>query len=351
MSTVRWLGLSALALSSMFYAASARAADCPPVDRAWVTLSLDGQSPSEDESDAGKLYRRVSMLLQAELDRRNLLVCPDATSAATTAPSARIHLLFVTTSAPNPTSLDISVDDAVTGKQVSRRVELARVPADSRALVIAVGADELLSASWAELALKRPPPPRTAPKPPPRPARAAPPARRRIDLALLGTAEIDRAARPRLGAALDNTWWPTASFAFSLELGFARGIGFSAPDGSVHTDSFLLGVGLLVPLVERQQVGLEAGVTARLSRTLVSGKAHANASSFNDAFSTLGAEAELRGWWAFGAGANFPRSALTSHLGVGTWFNEVDVLDGEQHLKLQRSPLFSAAVGVAVQIP
>jgi hypothetical protein len=347
----RWLLAATAVLANLFGSSLVEAADCPPPDRAWVTLSLDGQSPSEDGSDAGKLYRRVSVLLQAELDRRNLLVCPDTTPAATTVPSARIHLLFVANGLPNPHALDIVVDDAVTGKQVSRRVELSRVPADSRALVIAVGADELLSASWAELALKRPTPPRVAPQPLPRPQRAPAPARRRIELSLLGTAEIDRAARLRLGGALGNAWWPTSRFALSLELGFARGLGFSAPDGSVHTDSFMLGVGLLVPVVEGTHAGLEASVAVRLSRTLVRGEAGAGATSYHGAFSAPGAEAALRGWWAPGASASLPRWALTSHLGVGGWLTDADALDGEEHVKLQRSPFFSGALGVAVQIP
>jgi len=58
----------------------------------------------------------------------------------------------------------IEVRDEVTGKRLDRDVDLARIPADGRAAAVAIEADELLRASWAELALDTfaqgaPPPP------------------------------------------------------------------------------------------------------------------------------------------------------------------------------------------------
>ena len=54
----------------------------------------------------------------------------------------------------------LDVLDVVTSKRVSRSVDLASIPADGRDLALAVAADELLRASWAELALTTAPPPR-----------------------------------------------------------------------------------------------------------------------------------------------------------------------------------------------
>ncbi len=264
-------------------------------------------------------------------------------------PSARIHLLLLPPGAPEPTSVEVQIDDGLTGKQVSRRIELSRVPADSRPLVVAVGADELLSASWAELNVKHVAAPRPA-RPAPRVV-APPPARRRIDIALLGTAEANGAARWRFGGALANSWWPTSAFAISLRLGFARGVAVSAPDGAVHSDSFTLVGGLLLPLVQRSYGGVEAGPALLLARTLVRGEPNAGSTGYHGAFSSVGAEAELRAWWAPWSGPHLPRWTLTSYLGVGGWFRSVDVLDGQHRLKLQRSPLASAGLGVAVQIP
>ena len=49
--------------------------------------------------------------------------------------------------------VDIEVRDAVTHKRVRRDVDLAPIPSDGRELAIAIEADELLRASWAEIAL------------------------------------------------------------------------------------------------------------------------------------------------------------------------------------------------------
>lgn len=61
----------------------------------------------------------------------------------------------------------IEVRDAITDKRLSRDLDLAPLPEDGHALALAVAADELLRASWAELALRQRP--RSAPRPPPPP--------------------------------------------------------------------------------------------------------------------------------------------------------------------------------------
>ena len=59
----------------------------------------------------------------------------------------------------------IRVRDAVTGKEVTRVARTGAIPKDGRALALAVAADELLRASWAEILLARAPAP--PPEPPP----------------------------------------------------------------------------------------------------------------------------------------------------------------------------------------
>lgn len=51
------------------------------------------------------------------------------------------------------TMATIEVGDAVTKKRVRREVDLTSIPADGRELAIAIEADELLRACWAEIAL------------------------------------------------------------------------------------------------------------------------------------------------------------------------------------------------------
>lgn len=68
-------------------------------------------------------------------------------------PAATISL---STSGLDAVHVTVSVHDAVTRKEVSRDVDLNRVPGDGRAFAVALAADELLWASWAEIALRRP---------------------------------------------------------------------------------------------------------------------------------------------------------------------------------------------------
>jgi hypothetical protein len=59
----------------------------------------------------------------------------------------------------------LDVTDSVTQKRVTRDLSLEKLPADGRALALAVAAEELLRASWAELALRGPHSAQTAPPP------------------------------------------------------------------------------------------------------------------------------------------------------------------------------------------
>ena len=54
---------------------------------------------------------------------------------------------------PTKATVDIEVRDAVTHKRVRRDVDLSRIPDDGRPAAIAIESDELLRASWAEVAL------------------------------------------------------------------------------------------------------------------------------------------------------------------------------------------------------
>jgi hypothetical protein len=97
--------------------------------------------------------QRASVLsdLQHTLAGQGIAACStDAHPAA-----AALATLSVEAS-PDDTAkatVDIEVRDAVTRKRVRRDVDLSRVPDDGRPAAIAIEADELLRASWAEIAL------------------------------------------------------------------------------------------------------------------------------------------------------------------------------------------------------
>jgi len=134
--------LGALALMARTSAAAdARCAGDGP----WVQLQLGAQAWNEAQ--------RASVLsdLQHTLAGQGIAACSaDAHPAAAALATLSVDL------APDDTAkatVDIEVRDAVTRKRVRRDVDLSRIPDDGRAAAIAIEADELLRASWAEIAL------------------------------------------------------------------------------------------------------------------------------------------------------------------------------------------------------
>jgi hypothetical protein len=94
------------------------------------------------------LAAEVRKDLAAELGPRGYGVCTRRVAEGELA--AEIWL-----SMAEPTLVSIQIDDLVTGKRVWRDVPLTRIPVGGKALAIAIAADELLRASWAELDLPR----------------------------------------------------------------------------------------------------------------------------------------------------------------------------------------------------
>ncbi|HXU00829.1 MAG TPA: hypothetical protein VN903_07550 [Polyangia bacterium] len=114
-------------------------------DGPWVQLQLGVEGWTEAQ--------RASVLsdLQHTLASQGIAAC----SADAHPPAAALATLTVDLS-PEDTAkatVDIEVRDAVTRKRVRRDVDLSRIPDDGRAAAIAIEADELLRASWAEVAL------------------------------------------------------------------------------------------------------------------------------------------------------------------------------------------------------
>jgi hypothetical protein len=96
----------------------------------------------------------VVPLMRAELAARQIDVCSDA--AGHPGP-----LLATVDVAPQGDGAAIAVEvrDRLTAKRIVRDVDLTAVPVDGRALTLAAAAEELLRATWAELALTTAPPP------------------------------------------------------------------------------------------------------------------------------------------------------------------------------------------------
>ena len=149
-------GAVALALAS-----SARAQPrCAGGEGPWVLLQLGAQGWSDAQRAA------VLSDLQHTLAGQGIAAC-SADAHPTAAPLATLAVELAAADAAKAT-VDIEVRDAVTHKRVRRDVDLSRIPDDGRAAAIAIESDELLRASWAEVALDTARPARRNRKPAPR---------------------------------------------------------------------------------------------------------------------------------------------------------------------------------------
>jgi hypothetical protein len=93
------------------------------------------------------LFAEVRTDLASELAHRGVDVC---SPGSTPREAAGVVVLSASDS-----TVVIELDDHVTHKRVGRDLTLAGLPANGRALAIAIAIDELLRASWAELDLNR----------------------------------------------------------------------------------------------------------------------------------------------------------------------------------------------------
>jgi hypothetical protein len=108
----------------------------------------------------GTLQRGIVKHLRAGLEPAGFRVCVQLTGqkppVATVELKKRPGERIVAT---------IEVKDGVTAKRVARDIDLSALPEDGRALGVGLAADELLRASWAELALTDAPKPAEPPPP------------------------------------------------------------------------------------------------------------------------------------------------------------------------------------------
>lgn len=181
----------------------------------------------------------------------------------------------------------VRVDDAVTTKSVERKVAVDRMPDDGKALAIAIAADELLRASWAEVTLRPEEPKAPVPEVVKRAVASAAPKpiafERKTELGLRTTLAVYGGGQTHVGGALylrrDLAPWLTAELA-----GYARqGTTVAATDGTIqaHAAGGGLALDLHVVRVGAARIGVEAGVDLGWVGFDASARAPATSSSFS----------------------------------------------------------------------
>lgn len=258
------VGLAASTVGLAFLRA-AHAAPCAR-DAGRVEVTIDG-------GDA-RLAASIHEELAAELARAHL--CTSALEARTK-PLARIRVTL-----RGDSGATIRIDDAVTKKTVEREVDVADLPADGRALPIAIAADELLRASWAEVSLRSEVDDAKEPVPPVVRATVAPaattlPFARPTEVGLRATVNGYGGGQTHLGGALyvrrDLAAWLTGE-----AFGYAREAApVTAADGSIRAHAWGGGLSLDLHLlhVGVARFGVKAG--AEIGYLLFDGRARTGA--------------------------------------------------------------------------
>jgi hypothetical protein len=244
-------------------------------NRPWLELVLAVEPP--DVLIATTLERH----LRADLGMRGIDVCVSVLASASSPnpkPIARVKLEIKRTLVPaEAISATIAIDDAITNKRVERTLNLLPMPNDTRPLIVGVATDELLRASWTELAIEDAPAPTMAPPDVVRTAVAsslraegaaprslpAPARSERMDLSLGFTAAVYPGRRIAAGTALEAAYAMTGPVVATAHLGASYGFARSRPQAEASIDDLQIGLGLGLRFFDTQVWALRAALGGR----------------------------------------------------------------------------------------
>ncbi len=327
--------VAALVVALLACAHEARAETCPRPDTPW--LRVDADPPLE--AAIGQL--------RVELASRGIDVCV-APPPSTNAPLADVTIRM------DGDSLSLTVEDRATDKRLARTVSLRGIPADARALAIAVAVDELVRASWLEAVMTHREAPRAAAPPPP-------PIVIDVAKASLASPSVSPSAAGETSGALGvmiagehasggQTWggfdarasWG-GRFAIGARMGYRLGVVTSADHGDVESNAILGGLSLAFAIVPRGAPwGLDVFARGDAARIAFVGRASAGARGASDA---------ALGWFA-GGGVAASRGIggtwrLVLELSGGAPLRAVGALDNGREVVAMSGAMVGVAIGVS----
>lgn len=222
--------LAGLTLAAPSFAEEPARSACDSRVRPWIRLE---ERPSPRALGFSEVLRHV----RAELERRGILVCLEGGGEP---------VAVVAYEMGSETSVEVVVEvrDQVTRKRVSRLLDLGGTPRDARPLAVAIGTDELLTASWAEVALEtrrdRPAPPEVTRAVSDRMKEAE----RRADAGAALAFETYGGGQAFLGVDLRAGYRPFPRLAITGRLVLRRGVDEAAPNGTLGSSAWGGGIGV-----------------------------------------------------------------------------------------------------------
>jgi hypothetical protein len=252
------------------HAASAQlrgTASCGRAGQPWVSVAFTGTAWT------AQLRSAVLLDLRAGLALSGITACVLGTEGS----EAPLALLELDAAAEDRVAVGIELHDTLTAKRVLRDVNLRAVSLDARALALAAAAEELLRASWAELALHDAPPPDRPP--PPEVQRAV---RRSIEPARLGRRDYGAGARAAIeqhgggltlyGGELWLALWPSELLGLELATGLRRGVEEPAEHGVIASRALCAAADVLLAIVPRsERFSLHAALGVALASVRIEG--------------------------------------------------------------------------------
>lgn len=296
------------------------------------------------EEVAPELRSAIVEQLRASLAERKIALCSggeDGVAAAT-----------LDLSAPDATrvAMKLTVRDAITRKDVSRELDLSRVPSDAHALVIAQAADELLRASWAELLLTDAPPPSrpvpqeitravTPPDVTPTPA-PAPASSARLGVGV--GAERFVGGHAQIGPEADVAFMPWPRLGVHARFGYRFGAERSGPKHVVDSTAIVAGGGAIVTLVRSaDRLTLDATAEILLTHAWFDARPHDGVAVRNEDGAAVHAVLGASGWMLIARGIGVRVGAFG-----GAPLKTVRVTDQGQTLTAVSGAIFGAAVAI-----
>ncbi len=235
---------------------------------------------------------RVVELLRAYLGPRRIEVCV-ATVHGATRPAA---IVGIGRESQERLSIAIEIQDDVTNKRVVRELELEQAMRNSWPVILAVAADELLRASWAELSLPELRDERTVAVEVRELVTEQTQPRRWFTFGGGFAYEYYRGGQQHLGGDVSLAVWPVDRFAVHARVGFRRGLPVSAPHGTIDASAAVLGLGVTVRAVRpTARVGVDVKTAADLVYVFFQGRSqgHAKARAGGDLAVTWNAGTDL----------------------------------------------------------
>ena len=247
----------ALAFASAEASASEPGAACGKPGQPWIKFE------HSDPEHAPQGFDAIVQHVRAELALKQIEVCFAGTGEP---PIATVQL---TAKSGGAVEVAIDVQDSLTKKRVSRVLDLRSLPPDARPLAIAVGTDELLRASWVEIAIDT----TAAPAEPPAAVVDVVEAELRPETSVeIGTAlafEVYDGGQRFWGIDARAGFRPLSRLSATLRVGLRNGSSADAPNGSVGASAQVLGIGAELSIAHLSQA-FEVDLIGRVDAVHVS---------------------------------------------------------------------------------